>query len=280
MAEPWKAALIQMDSGSDKKENMRKAEYFIRQAAVSGACLAVFPETVDYIGTDMKAHAETIPGVWGEFFSAQAKKYGMYIHGGSITERNPAGRPFNTSLMYGPDGQMIGQYRKLHMFDVEVENGPAYRESDDICPGDEIVLVRTGLDCFGLSICYDLRFPELYRIQSQSGARVLIVAANFTHATGEKHWETLLRARAIENTCYVLACCQCGEKPAFTAYGHSMIISPWGEVLARGGEQEECVIGQVDPEETLRVRRQIPSLRNIRDDIYQLNSERIAVFRE
>ncbi|MGI6007166.1 MAG: carbon-nitrogen hydrolase family protein [Ruminococcus sp.] len=276
----WKASLIQMDSGSDEKENMRKAEYYIRQAALEGACLAVLPETVDYIGRGMKDHAKELPGEWGAFLSEQAKRYGIYIHGGSVTEKNPGGRPYNTSLFYAPDGNMIGKYRKLHMFDVEVEEGPSYRESDDICPGNEIVLCETELGCFGLSICYDLRFPELYRIQSRQGAQVLIAAANFTYATGEKHWEILLRARAIENTCYVLACCQCGKKPAFTAYGHSMIVSPWGEVLAGAGTEEGLITASLNLEEVKKVRKQIPSLNNIRTDICHLSSDRVKVFAE
>ena len=274
----WKAALIQMDSQNDEKENRKKAEYYIRQAALEGACLVVLPETADYIGPGIKDHAKELPGEWDAFFSDQAKKYGIYLHGGSITEKNPGGNPYNTSLMFGPDGRMVGKYRKLHMFDVNVKEGPSYRESDSICPGEEIVLTRTKLACFGLSICYDLRFPELYRIQSRSGAQVLIVAANFTYATGEMHWETLLRARAIENTCYVLACCQCGKKPAFEAYGHSMIISPWGEVLARGDTKEGCIWGMVDLEEIEKARNQIPSLKNIRDDVCRLNSDRIILF--
>ncbi|MGI6011261.1 MAG: carbon-nitrogen hydrolase family protein [Ruminococcus sp.] len=276
----WKASLIQMDSGSDEKENIKKAKYYIRQAALEGACLAVLPETVDYIGPELRNHAKELPGEWGVFLAGQAKKYGIYIHGGSITEKNLGGRPYNTSLLYAPDGRMIGKYRKLHMFDVEVEEGPSYRESDDICPGGEIVLADTKLGRFGLSICYDLRFPELYRIQGQKGAQVLIVAANFTYATGEKHWESLLRARAIENGCYVLACCQCGEKPAFTAYGHSMIISPWGEVLTGAGTEEGCIVAPVDLSEAEKVRKQIPSLKNIREDIYQLTSDRIFIFRQ
>lgn len=274
----WKAALIQMDSGNNEEENKKKAECYIRQAAEEGASLVIFPETVDYIGTGLKAHAKEIPGMWDSFFSDQARQYGMYIHGGSITEKNADGNPFNTSIMFGPDGSCIGKYRKLHLFDVEIQEGPSYRESDGICAGNEIVLVDTPLARFGLSICYDLRFPELFRIQSIRGAEVLIVTANFTRATGEKHWETLLRARAIENGCYVLACCQCGEKPAFPAYGNSMIIAPGGEVIVRGTETEGCVIGEIDPDEIKRIRRQIPSLENRRSDVYQLSSKQVKIF--
>ena len=274
----FKAALVQMDSGADEQKNMRRAEALLDRAATAGASLVVFPETVDYIGTEMREHAKTVPGQWDQFFSSKSKDYGIYIHGGSITQRNDRGNPYNTSLMFGPDGSCICDYKKLHMFDVEVADGPAYRESDGIEPGNEIVLADTALACFGLSICYDVRFPELYRIMAGNGATAMIVAANFTRATGQKHWKTLLRARAIENTCYVLACCQCGDKPAFTAHGHSMIISPMGEVLAEGGDEETLVMARIAPDEVANTRQQIPSLGNVRDDVYQLTSRNIRIY--
>lgn len=273
----FKVSLIQMDSGADEQRNMRRAGELLEQAVQAGASLVVFPETADYIGREMKEHAKEIPGSWDAFFSEQAKKHAVYIHGGSITQKREGGNPYNTSLMFAPDGACIGTYQKLHMFDVKVEDGPSYRESDDITPGNEIVLVDTDLACFGLSICYDLRFPEQFRFMAKNGASVLIVAANFTKATGRTHWEPLLRARAIENTCYVLACGQCGEKPAFTANGHSMIINPMGEILAEAEDEEGLVTAAVDLDLVLKVRNQIPSLQNVREDVYLLKSERICV---
>ena len=273
----FRAALIQMNSGTDEQQNMRRAEALLEQAVLSGASLVVFPETVDYIGEGMKEHAAEVPGAWDKFFSVKAGEYGIYIHGGSITQKNDSGNPYNTSLMFGPDGSCIGDYRKLHMFDVEVADGPSYRESDEMTAGNEIVMVDTPLARFGLSVCYDLRFPEMYRIMAKNGASVLIVAANFTKVTGEKHWEPLLRARAIENTCYVLACCQCGKKTAFMAHGHSMIVSPMGELLVEAGDDESLIFADVDLDELVRARRQIPSLDNVREDVYQLTSGKIQV---
>lgn len=267
----YKIALVQMDSQDNEIQNMEKAASFVRQAANQGAELIIFPETVDYIGKGLKYHAKPVPGEWDAFFSGQAKKYGVYIHGGSITEQNKTGNPWNTSLMFAPDGGCIARYRKVHMFDVEVAGGPSYRESHHISAGSEVVLADTELGKMGLAICYDLRFPELFRIQSMQGAELLILAANFTHATGEKHWKPLLQARAIENTCYVLACDQCGRKPAFTAHGHSMIIDPMGEVIVEGGMEECCLIDEIDPDRVVRAREQIPSLKNIRRDVYQLS---------
>lgn len=273
----WKVALVQMNSGADEQGNMNRAESFISQAASEGARLVVLPETADFIGKGMRRRAKPVPGEWDSFFSQQASKHGIWLHGGSVTEKMPEGNPFNTSLLYAPDGTRIAEYRKLHMFDADIENGPSYCESRTICPGEEIVLARTDLGVLGLSICYDLRFPELFRLQSMNGAQVLVLAANFTKPTGEKHWKTLLRARAIENTCYVMACDQCGEKPTFTAYGHSMIISPMGDVIAEAGEEECLLTAEIDLQEITRTRTQITSLQNVRGDIYELKSGNIRI---
>lgn len=267
----YKAALIQMDSQDNEQQNMQKAAAFIRQAAQADAKLIVFPETMDYIGKGLKSHAKSIPGEWDFFFGEQAKKYGVYLHAGSITERNEVGNPWNTSLLFAPDGRCIAKYRKLHLFDVEVADGPRYQESKTISAGNEIVVVDTEVGKMGVSICYDLRFPELFRIQSLEGAELLILAANFTHATGEKHWKPLLQARAIENSCYVLACNQCGKKTAFEAHGHSMVIDPLGEIIAEAQMEECCLIAEIDLEKVKKAREQIPSLKNRRDDIYELN---------
>lgn len=268
----YKAALIQMDSQDDEQRNMQKMEQYIRYAVRQGAKLIVFPETVDYIGKGLKHRAKPIPGRWDAFFAEQAKKYGVWIHGGSITEKNLDGNPWNTSLMFASDGSCAARYRKLHMFDVEVTDGPDYCESRNISPGNEIVVADTELGKLGLAICYDLRFPELFRIQSMQGVEVFILAANFTHATGEKHWKPLLQARAIENACYMLACNQCGQKTAFTSHGHSMIIDPMGEVIAEA-DMEECVLmAEIDFDLVAKVRKQIPSLKNRRNDVYELNT--------
>lgn len=269
----YKAALIQMDSQDDEQQNRRKMEQYIRYAAGQGAKLIVFPETVDYIGRDLRHHAKPVPGKWDAFLAEQAKKYGVWIHGGSITEKNPHGNPWNTSLMFASNGSCIAKYQKLHMFDVKVADGPGFCESRNISPGNEIVVADTELGKLGLAICYDLRFPELFRIQSVQGAEVLILAANFTHATGEKHWKPLLQARAIENTCYVLACNQCGQKTAFTSHGHSMMIDPMGEVIAEADMDECCLVAEIDLDLVAKAREQIPSLKNRRDDVYELKAK-------
>jgi len=269
--ENFKAGIVQMNSGPDVEENMRAVREYTAYAAAEGAKFIMFPETVDYIGAQMGKHAERIPGYVTRTFAGLARRHGVYIHCGSITEAAPGGRPFNTTLLFAPDGQIRALYRKLHLFDVELENGPSFRESDEIAPGSEIVVAEPHFASLGLSICYDIRFPELYRMQAQSGAEVLCVAANFTRETGEKHWETLLRARAVENTSYVLAAGQCGMKRAFEAYGHSMIIDPLGEIVAEAGEEPEVLIAELDRERLENARMSLPCLIGRRQDVYQIS---------
>lgn len=265
-----KAGIVQMNSGPDVEENMRAVREYTAYAAAEGARFVMFPETVDYIGANMGKHGERIPGYVTRTFAGLARQHGVYIHCGSITEAAGGRLPFNTTLVFAPDGQIRAAYRKLHLFDVDLTDGPCAQESGEIAPGSEIVTVRTPFASLGLSICYDLRFPELYRMQAQYGAEVLCVAANFTKTTGEMHWETLLRARAIENTCYVLAAGQCGVKTAFESYGHSMIIGPFGEILAEAGAEPQVLIAELDAERLVNARRAIPCLKGRRTDVCRI----------
>lgn len=271
--ENFKAGIVQMNSGPDVEENMRAVREYTAYAAAEGAKFIMFPETVDYIGKQMGKHGERIPGYVTRFFAGLARQYGVYLHCGSITEATPGGLPFNTSLLFSPDGQIRALYRKIHLFDVGLEDGPSYLESAEIAPGSEIVVTEPYFASLGLSICYDIRFPELYRLQAANGAEVFCVAANFTRETGEKHWETLLRARAVENTAYVLAAGQCGVKASFEAYGHSMIIDPFGEILAEAGEEPGVLIAVLSSERLMQARMSIPSLAGRRTDVYRLEGQ-------
>lgn len=284
-----------MDSGRDREANKRQAEELLAEAAKKGASLVLLPETWEYIGPEMAANGCPCPGEISDFLKSQAREKGLYLLGGSFGERSSGEKEgsggadfckkvYNTALFYSPAGELLGKYRKAHLFDVDISGGPAagelkadgvgYRESAEVLPGQELATVGTELGKIGMSICYDLRFPELYRLQALGGAEVLAVAANFTHATGAAHWELLLRARAVENSCYVLACNQCGQKAAFKSYGNSMVISPWGEVLARAGEEPCCLMAELDLGEVRRVRRELPSLKNRREDLYLLEERR------
>ncbi len=269
----YKMAVAQMDTGSDTRVNREKTRQYIREAAGRGADFIVFPEHADYLGRDHASHAVLVPGEMTRFFASCAEKYGIQIHCGTITEQNPGRNPYNTSVLFSSRGEILGCYRKLHLFDVALEGAPGYRESDEASPGDEIVLCDTEFGRIGMAVCYDLRFPELFRLLAKQGAELIVLPANFTEETGRAHWETLVRARAIENTCFVAAAGQCGKKDAFASYGHSMIVDPWGNVLAEAGSQEEILYADIDTDRIRQVREQIPSLSNVREDVYRLKGE-------
>ena len=228
-----------------------------------------------YLGRDYAALSEAVPGgKTATYLSTLARKYGVYIEGGSLYERNendPA-RPYNTTFLLGPDWAFLGKYSKLHPFDVVLDSGVTSRESSHVAPGHEIVTVKTaGVGTLGFGICYDLRFGELFRLMALRGAQILVLPANFTEATGRAHWEVLVRARAIENECYVIAPNQVGKKPRFTAYGHSLIVDPRGKVLAEADGTETGVIyAPIDLDLVSKVRKETFTLQNRREDIYSL----------
>ena len=267
-------AAIQMDTTSNQDQNLSVVADFIGEAAKKGAKLIALPETMAYLGRDYAALSEAVPGgKTATYLSTLARKYGVYIEGGSLYERNendPA-RPYNTTFLLGPDGAFLGKYSKLHPFDVTVPGGGQMRESSQICPGDAIVTVETGeLGTWGLSVCYDLRFGELYRLMALEGAQVLFVPANFTLNTGKDHWEVLLRARAIENGCYVVAPEQFGPGPEFPAYGRSMVVDPWGNVVAQAPDRPGVTLADIDLDYVEEIRRKVGTLANRRTDRYRL----------
>lgn len=269
------AAVIQMDSQNQVEENLRKAADLIGEAAKKGAKLVALPETVNYIGDDPEDAAEGIPGGPSYcLFSELARTYGIWLHAGSITEKRREGLPCNTTMVFQPQGELVATYRKLHPFDVEIENGPSVRESDRIFPGNQIVTVKTDVaGVLGLGICYDLRFCEQFRLMALEGAQVFILPADFTTHTGKDHWEVLLRARAIENGCFVLAPGQIGRKPQYASYGRSMIVDPWGNVLAKAGDAQEVIMAELDFDYQRRIRQQLQTLENRRADLYRLEKK-------
>lgn len=275
----FRIALAQMDTQQDKKANLEAARRLAKEAAEKQADLVLFPEQTEYIGPDRPGNASDPAGETVRFFGDLAREHGVYLMGG-ITEKRPGLRQANTGLLFGPKGNLLASYRKLHMFDVDLADGMVCRESDEIEPGGEIVVARTHLADFGFGICYDLRFGEMFRLMAKAGAQVLLLPANFTRETGRAHWEVLLRARAIENGCYVAACNQTGGKPAFTAYGNSMVVDPWGEVIARAGEEPCVITAKIDLSRVKEARRQIPALENIREDIYRLECRHMKICEE
>lgn len=265
---PWTVAALQFCAGGDKQQNLARLEALAERAVARGARLVVAPEVFLWRGPQAEepAAAEAVPGPATDRLAALARRLGIHLVAGSLLERSPDGRPWNTSLLFGPDGAQLAAYRKIHLFDVDIAGQVSVRESDTRAPGDEPVLARTALGGIGMTICYDLRFPELYRRLALAGAHILVVPAAFTFPTGAAHWEVLLRARAIENQCWVVAANQHGIGMGGVAnYGNSMVVDPWGTVVARtGSDRDDVVCAEVDPALLARVRAQLPALRHVR----------------
>jgi predicted amidohydrolase len=266
-----RAAVVQLNSNDDKPRNLEAAERLVRAAAADGAELVALPEKWNLLaaGEALLAGAEPLEGPSLTAARGWASELGIALLAGSVCEE--AGeRAFNTSVLVGPDGRDLAVYRKIHMFDVEVD-GVAYRESEHESPGEEIVDAELdGLGRIGLSVCYDLRFPEVFRILAVRGARLFAIPSAFTAATGRDHWEPLLRARAIENQAFVLAPNQVGQAPPrFDSHGHSAIFDHWGRQLALATEPEECfVAAELDLPAQERARESLPSLANRRPQAY------------
>jgi len=265
-------ALVQMNSGDDKDQNVRDALDGIDRAAATGASLVALPEVWTYLGpeTGRRDAAETIPGPLSDALADRARRHGLYVHAGSVYER-VAGefRLYNTSVVYDPNGDEVARYRKIHLFDVDLDSDTAYNESNAVAPGDEIVTFEINGITVGLAICYDLRFPELFRILALRGAEVIILPAAFTMVTGKDHWEPLIRARAIENSVYIVAPAQVGQHPpGLWCFGRSMVVDPWGVVTAQATDQPTVLTSHLDLGYVEAVRRQVPSLKNRLPDRY------------
>ncbi len=270
------AAVAQLNSQDDVNRNLAKMKELVEEAAAKGCRLIAFPECSHYIGNDPFSIAEDIPGGRSFTFLAElARKHHIWIHAGSIYERCPGEkRLYNASFVLDPEGQLRCKYHKLHLFDVVLDNGPSVKESDRIIPGDRIVTLDTEeIGHCGLSICYDMRFGEIYRLMTLRGANLLFVPSNFTMNTGKDHWDVLLRARALENHCYLIAPAQIGKKPKFQAYGKAMIVDPWGNVIAKCSDRECIAIAEIDLDYVTSVRHQIFTLENRREDIYSLTEK-------
>ena len=265
-----RVAAVQLNSTDEKPRNLAVAERLVREAAADGAELVALPEKWNLLagGEALVAGAEPLDGPSLGAAREWAAALGIHLLAGSISEA--AGeRAFNTSVLIGPDGSDIAVYRKIHMFDVDI-GGVAYRESEHEEPGSEIVLAEAGeLPDLGMTVCYDLRFPELFRILAVRGARLIAVPSAFTSATGRDHWLVLLRARAIENQVFVVAPNQSGKAPPhFDSFGHSSIVDPWGNVLATAPEGEGFVAADLDLSAQEEVRESLPSLANRRPESY------------
>lgn len=269
-----RAAAVQLNSTNEKARNLEAAERLVRAAAADGAELVALPEKWNLLagGEELLAGAESLDGPTLTAARGWARELGIHLLAGSISERG-AEKAFNTSVLIGPGGEDIAVYRKIHMFDVDV-GGVAYRESDHEEPGAEIVTAPLGELLAGLTVCYDLRFPELYRILTLRGAEVIAVPAAFTLKTTRDHWEVLVRARAIENQVFMVAPNQIGSHPGgLRSGGRSLIVDPWGVVLAGAPDVETAIVADLDPEGLREVRRALPALTHRRPSAYSWDAK-------
>ncbi|MBD1851397.1 carbon-nitrogen hydrolase family protein [Leptolyngbya sp. FACHB-711] len=259
------AAAVQMNSQPDVEKNLAQAEDLIDLAVRQGAELICLPENFSFLGDEQVKidQAETIAQRSEKFLKTMAQRYQITLLGGGFPVPSETGKVYNTALLVGSSGEELSRYEKVHLFDVNLPDGNTYQESNTVLAGMRLppVYPSKELGHLGLSVCYDVRFPELYRHLSQMGAEVLFVPAAFTAYTGKDHWQVLLQARAIENTCYVIAPAQTGKHNAMRqSHGHAVIIDPWGIILSDAGDQPGIALAVIEPTRLEQVRRQMPAL--------------------
>ncbi|MDX8445784.1 carbon-nitrogen hydrolase family protein [Mesorhizobium captivum] len=267
----FKAAAVQMRSGTSPERNAADMERLVREAADQGATYVQTPEMTGALVRDKQAGAAAFTSEDKDVVVSTARKLaeelGIYLHVGSTAILRADGKLANRAFLFAPDGATIANYDKIHMFDVDLDNGESWRESASYEPGTEAIVTDIDGARLGFAVCYDLRFPQLFRAEALAGAHVLSVPAAFTRQTGEAHWHVLLRARAIENGAYVVAAAQGGlHEDGRETYGHSLIVDPWGRIIAEAAHDEPGVIvAEIDPSQSATARRKIPNLKNARD---------------
>ena len=273
MEAAFKAAICQMAVTTDKKNNIDKARRMIARAAAGGARLAVLPEMFNcpYVARVFPEYAEVYPeGETFKMLASAAREEGICLVGGSIPERDDA-HVYNSSFVFGPGGEFLGRHRKVHLFDVDLPGGIRVKESSTLGAGQDITVIKAGICDIGVAICYDVRFPELVRLMALEGAKVIVIPAAFNMTTGPAHWEMLHRCRAVDNQVYVIAASPARDAGApYVAYGHSVIVDPWGEIISSAGEEEDVIFGEINPDRLARVRRELPLLEHRRTNLYHI----------
>lgn len=267
-----RVALIQMAVTADRAGNLRAACQKLRQAAEQGADIAVLPEMFccPYENRCFRPYGEEAGGPAQQALSQTAAETGLYVVGGSIPELED-GKVYNTSYVYGPDGNQLAKHRKAHLFDIDVEGGQRFKESDTLSPGNAITTFETKFGTMGLCICFDLRFEELARCMCLRGAKVIFVPAAFNMTTGPAHWELLFRQRAVDNQCFTVGVSPARDEAGpYVAYGNSLAVDPWGTVLSRAGAEEATLYADLDLERLKAVRTQLPILSARRTDLYEV----------
>lgn len=264
--------IIQMRVVEDKLENIKRAGEFIKIVAEKGADIVVLPEMFNcpYKTDNFPIYAETAGGYSYTALSQFARSNSIYLVGGSIPEID-MGKVYNTSYVFDRKGNKIGKHRKMHLFDIDIQGGQCFKESETLSPGRELNVFDTEFGKFGLAICYDFRFPEVGRILVQKGAQAIIVPAAFNMTTGPAHWEIMFRSRALDNQVYTIGVAPARDESAcYTSYGNSIVVSPWGNVVDRMDEKEGYIITKIDMDYVEKIRQELPLLNHIKKDIYSL----------
>lgn len=272
MAEKMRLGVIQMTVNEEKTISLNKAVDNIDYLASKGANMIVLPEMFNcpYETHRFPDYAEEAGGKSYQLMSDAARRNEIYLVAGSMPEREEE-KIYNTSYVFGPDGSLIGKHRKMHLFDIDIRNGQYFMESETLKPGNEVTVFDTDFGKVGLAICYDIRFPELARLMTAQGAKLLIYPAAFNMTTGPMHWELLFRARAVDQQVYTVGCAPARQyDSSYISYGNSMIVNPWGEVMGRLNDEEGYLLGEIDFEEVAHVRTQLPLIKHLRKDLYEL----------
>ncbi|KGG80236.1 carbon-nitrogen hydrolase [Caloranaerobacter azorensis H53214] len=274
----FKLGLCQLLVSEKKKENIKNAEKMINSAVDMGAELVVLPEMFNcpYNNSYFPKYAESYPdGETIKMLSKISKERGIYLIGGSIPEKDDKGNIYNTSFVFDKKGNIIGKHRKIHLFDIDVEGEISFRESDVLSRGDSLTIVDTEYCKIGVAICYDIRFPELFRLMVLKGVKVIIVPAAFNMTTGPAHWELLFRARALDNQVYMAAAAPArDENASYISYGNSIITDPWGSIVGKLDEKEGILIKEIDLNRIDEIREQLPILKHLRKDLYQISLQK------
>ncbi|XP_032076159.1 omega-amidase NIT2 [Thamnophis elegans] len=271
----FRLALIQLHVSAVKTDNLNRACRLVKTAAEQGAKIVILPECFNcpYGTKYFPEYAEKIPGDCTLKLSDIAKECGIFLIGGSIPE-DDAGKLYNTCTAFGPDGTMLAKYRKIHLFDIDVPGKIQFQESETLSPGDKFSVFETPYCKIGIGICYDIRFPELAQIYTQKGCKLLVYPGAFNLTTGPAHWELLQRGRAVDNQVYVATASPArDETGSYVAWGHSTVVNPWGEVIAKAGTEETIVYAEIDLKKAEEIREQIPILSQKRTDLYAVEAK-------
>ncbi|XP_020893144.1 omega-amidase NIT2 [Exaiptasia diaphana] len=275
MATSFRLALVQLAVSANKAQNLIRAKEKVKEAVAKGAQVVALPECFNSpYGTSYFAdYAESIPGESSKMLSDVAKETGAYVIGGSIPERDADGKLFNTSLSYGPSGDLLGKHRKVHLFDIDIPGKIRFQESEVLSPGNSLTIIDTEFCKIGVAICYDMRFAELAQIYAKNGCKVLVYPGAFNMTTGPAHWELLVRARALDNQVYAAAVSPArDEKASYIAWANSTIVNPWGNVVEKADHTEQIIFSDIDLNYVDQVRAQVPVQFQKRHDIYKVDT--------